>query len=742
MDIFPEIQELIDEVEGEFPSASAYAKLYRHFGMQVVPAYAHSEPRKPGTTWKRPKLATWKQYQKDLMSDAEFNQLYGPGGEFVGRDNMGMFTQVEPRRIIILDLDTYKTPQCIDWWHGIHAEHNMGIITETVCQQSGGGGEQHFFICPEGWSCPTNKNATLGIDSRGLGGFTMLPPSLHESGKHYQWKEGYAPWEIEFTVMPKWMCDEVEAILGVGASQSGTGDRVRTSTPQHQIDEWGKVADGREDKMTRMVFRAVLELYRDCPIIPTEDEQSKVKKEIFERYVDATSSRIREPGTPKHVLLEREGRGITLFNQKWRATIRQWDDKISTEASRAWEPPKREEPASDDKDAPSDPSGAFNGEKIKVESPEFSADIYTLLRTTAIMNMPDPDYLIDNIIPAESFGFVIGVPGCLKSFITLDMSLSIAAGMKEWMGHKIKKHGPVVYVTSEGLGDIKKRIKAWEKKTKKKVDDLPFYLIPDSMNMMQNNDVLKLARTVAQVEKAEGAPPALVVIDTASRVLPGADENLQKDMTLFVKACDSIREGFHCAVLAVHHLSRNGNDTMRGSTVFDGASDFILLIKRDPGDMFGTITAKKIKAANDGWSMDFTVKEVEVIPGIDPKTSLYIERQKEKSSFDPGFGNAQETSSCQVGPVRMTIEERDNLLTAIKQDWDDYKPWSMGIKTKNQTRYALRRIRQVLQNRMADTVAKAVIDSLINEGVISENERRAKDHLIGLELVNDIRRNG
>jgi len=36
------------------------------------------------------------------------------------------------------------------------------------------------------------------------------------------------------------------------------------------------------------------------------------------------------------MLLEREGRGITLFNQKWRSAIRQWDDKV---AVRQAEPP-------------------------------------------------------------------------------------------------------------------------------------------------------------------------------------------------------------------------------------------------------------------------------------------------------------------------------------------------------------------------------------------------------------------
>ena len=67
-----------------------------------------------------------------------------------------------------------------------------------------------FFLAPEGWSCPTCKNSELGVDIRGVGGFAMLPPSQHESGKSYGWVEDKEPWTIEIEEMPKWMCNEID----------------------------------------------------------------------------------------------------------------------------------------------------------------------------------------------------------------------------------------------------------------------------------------------------------------------------------------------------------------------------------------------------------------------------------------------------------------------------------------------------------------------------------------------------
>jgi hypothetical protein len=190
-----------------------------------------------------------------------------------------------------------------------------------------------FFSAPEGWICPTGANHELGVDIRGVGGFAMLPPSKHESGKNYEWMEGWEPWNVEISTAPKWLCDEIEELLSAPGGKSLT-PRVKTQAPEVETDQWGKRVNGREDLMKNMVFRRVIDLYREAPIIPTENEQTPIKKELFESYVEAVESRIKDPYTPKHILLEREGRGITLFNQKWRSAIRQWDDKIANEAAK------------------------------------------------------------------------------------------------------------------------------------------------------------------------------------------------------------------------------------------------------------------------------------------------------------------------------------------------------------------------------------------------------------------------
>ena len=706
------------DFDDEFASPADYARLYRSIGMQVVPANFPGEVKE----WKRPHYdLKWKQYQKSLMSDEEFNSLFGPGSRYASRCNMGIITGVSPRRIVVVDLDTHKNPKAQEWWDGIHAEHAYGIMTETVAQRTGGGGSQHFFLAPDGWTCPTNKNPSMGVDSRGDGGFVMIAPSRHESGRNYEWIEGCAPWDVEIEVMPEWMCREVEAILGVGISQTGSGDRVRTATPEYQVNPLGGVVDGREDLMMRIVFRAVLQMYRESPILPTEEGQAKHKRNAFEDYVDSVDSRIVEPGTPRHMLLEREGRGISLFNQKWQAAVRQWDGKIAREAARPWEHEERKD---------------HFPEKIKVEDPDQPVDIYRVWDRKNLQEQPPVTWIWDGAVVDGGSHYFAADPGVGKSFVGMGLSFAITTGMGSFLGRKINKHGVVIYITTEGLYDHYNRLRAFEIEYGVEVPQDKYFVIPDAMNLLSERDRSKLLRTIGWKIKQCGEKPVLIVIDTLSRVIPGAKENDQPDMSIFVAAKGEIKAAFDTTDLVMHHKAKNSESAMRGSSTLMGEADGIFTFERKPGEEEIVMAAAKVKAGPDGWEIMFLLKEVEVEPFT---TSLVPVLQQKVVRSDADFGGRQETGYVNMGPLRVTIVERDAVLTSIKEDWENMQPWSLGVKNRNQPKYALRRLRQVLQKRITDPVARAAIDSLINDGVISENERSKKDRLTGLELVRDIR---
>jgi hypothetical protein len=96
------------------------------------------------------------------------------------------------------------------------------------------------------------------------------------------------------------------------------------------------------------------------------------------------------------------------------------------------------------------------------------------------------------------------------------------------------------------------------------------------------------------------------VVDTVSRAMPGADENLQKEMTLFVRACDRLQGCVPLRRVGVHHAGKNGD--MRGSTVLLGAGDFVFKLERKQGATIGRLHCEKQKDAPDGWEEPYRVR--------------------------------------------------------------------------------------------------------------------------------------
>jgi AAA domain-containing protein len=84
---------------------------------------------------------------------------------------------------------------------------------------------------------------------------------------------------------------------------------------------------------------------------------------------------------------------------------------------------------------------------------------FQLLSIEEVSQLEDPEDLIEGLIERESFTLLFAPPESAKSFLALDLGLSIATGLP-WQGRTVKK-GPVVYVVAEGGRGIKKRIKAW-----------------------------------------------------------------------------------------------------------------------------------------------------------------------------------------------------------------------------------------------------------------------------------------
>jgi len=730
--------------DADFVSICDFARhYYREHKWQIVPLAPRSKIP--------PKGFPVIDLHKNLLDEDLFNKMWGEGGAFSVNHNCGVICGLPSGGLFVVDLDTNKpNSRAQAWWDDIHS---MRPHPETPTQITGSGGTQIFFKMPEGMKCFNHKNAHLSVDFQGEGAYVVLPPSIHPNGKSYRWVDGMSPDDCELMVLPNYLIEIIQDIIG---HPSGNGDsslRIKTDTPTHEVNEWGKVVDGREDKMTRMIFRACLELYRECPIIPTEEEQSKARRGLFERYVDSVDSRIEEPGTPKHILLEREGRGITLFNQKWRSTMRQWDDKISSEAGKPREKPE------EDKDVPFDPAAyetihdirGAESEAEKEEKAEANDDfassapnVYKLYTMDELEIMPPAKALVEDIIAENSLGFIFGAPGCGKTFIAMSLGLSIAYGFQTWFwGRKIEKTGgPVIYICSEGFNVMWNRMKAWKREHGIINNEKNFLMLPDTVNLTKKENVEKLLATLKHMVESHPSKqmPIAIFVDTVSRSIAGADENNAQEMSVFVDVCVTIKRLFNTDIIGVHHTGRAGAN-MRGSTALDAGSDYLLLVKRNKtdGNLSGTIEAVKIRAYEDGWVKKFELKKQVV--ALDGKTSLVavgVDDQKEKDE-PAGFGGAQETGYTTIGK-KLPNEVWKVIFDEVEADFRDGTPWSEFKQSGS--RYAGARIWNIVcehvgRDKFSESDADFVLKCLTGKAwLVSDEYMHNKMWKRGLKIKN------
>lgn len=335
------------------------------------------------------------------------------------------------------------------------------------------------------------------------------------------------------------------------------------------------------------------------------------------------------------------------------------------------------------------------------------AETYPLLTIGELVSRSPPKWLVARHIPEVSVGFLYAEPGAGKTFLALDLSLSIAADRPDWHGDELKGAGrPVIYIASEGSFGMRNRILAWLKEREAE-PPANFLMIERTINFLSAEDVVKLIRTLRSIPVG---PPALIVVDTVSRALPGADENLQKDMTLFVQACDAVKEKFNCAVIGVHHAGKSGD--MRGSTVLRGAGDFVFRLTRKEGATVGQLVCEKMKDGPDGWSEPYRFDTVTLGDG--------------QSSLVPA------RSDMSVGPsVTMTPDLSAAVFEAMEKAWEAGQPWSMAPQTKE--RFAVRRM--VQDHGFTADRAEDILSVWEGSGLIRKEVVSAKTRVSGYRVV-------
>lgn len=243
------------------------------------------------------------------------------------------------------------------------------------------------------------------------------------------------------------------------------------------------------------------------------------------------------------------------------------------------------------------------------------------------LELKQPEWHIEGILEKHALAAGFGAPAAGKTFVMLDMALSIASG-KDYHGSKVEQ-STVFYIAGEGHNGFVRRCRAWSKAHETPLDDLPFFKSNRAVVMSDEASVTELHNTISGMIEEYGKP-GLVVIDTLARAM-GGDENSTKDMNTFIMECDRIKDEYGCTVLIAHHTGLAEKQRARGSSALLGALDCEFRIEK-VGDHMTTVDFTKMKDAAEPPRMAFMQVNVDLLTDDMQETSSIVLEKTEAPS--------------------------------------------------------------------------------------------------------------
>lgn len=195
---------------------------------------------------------------------------------------------------------------------------------------------------------------------------------------------------------------------------------------------------------------------------------------------------------------------------------------------------------------------------------EAAAPVRHYPRLDLSQPVPDTDWVVEDLLVGSEATVMAADGGVGKSFIAQALALAVSGPYEKFLGLPVMRHGPVLYVDEENSAQlVLQRMKALGYKPGKNPSlEYLWYAAVDLANEPE-----KL------LEEALDIQPALIVLDSLSRVAMGIEENSNTDMTkLMRQGVVPLARESGAAVLVVHHTTKEGRGS-RGAGSIRNAAD-------------------------------------------------------------------------------------------------------------------------------------------------------------------------
>ena len=179
-----------------------------------------------------------------------------------------------------------------------------------------------------------------------------------------------------------------------------------------------------------------------------------------------------------------------------------------------------------------------------------------------------PRWLVQDLWAESGVGLIGGTPKSLKTWVGLELAVSVATGTRCFDQYPVGIAGPaLVYLAEDRLCMVRERLDALCLRRSVSLDALDVHVITvPSLRLDRETDLQRLDVTVAQLA------PRFLLLDPFVR-LSRADENNAQEVAAILAALRDMQRRHDVAVAIAHHTRKNGRAAQHGQTL-RGSGDF------------------------------------------------------------------------------------------------------------------------------------------------------------------------
>ena len=234
----------------------------------------------------------------------------------------------------------------------------------------------------------------------------------------------------------------------------------------------------------------------------------------------------------------------------------------------------------------------FDAETKDATEVDFAAGIVS---GDQLLNLPTAQPMVGTWLDRGMVAQLVGSYGSGKTFVAMELGLSVASG-RAWFGQPTHHQGQVLYIAAEGGYTMPDRARGWIADTGRSLPD-GFLLYPHRFDITESGLWTPLHSVLAEKQVI----PALVILDTRSRLVPG-DENTIEPSARLTEACDTIRDLVpDVTIVVVHHPGHGVTGRGRGHSAFEDNLDVVwsLTGRLKDGPVKLTDEKQKARAQNE-----------------------------------------------------------------------------------------------------------------------------------------------